>query len=134
MDQDPTADLRRQDHPGGVVLMHLTRKRVVSEDDVERLGDALLALVTEGGQARIVLDLGGVDFLASAFLGKLLWLLIQVRQRGGRLALCGLGEGMVRLLQPAAGHPPEGLGLFDDPGAALAWVAAAGRDGPGPPP
>ena len=132
MDRDTVgADLVREDHPDAV-LVRLTRKRVVSEDDIQRIGDALLDLVREEGRTRLVLDLAGVDFLTSAFLGKILWLLIQLRGRGGRLALCGLGESMVRLFQPSAGHPPEGLAFFDDPAAALAWVA--GGSGPASPP
>jgi anti-anti-sigma factor len=119
----PHADFHREDRPGAT-LVRLTRRRVVSEEDVERIGEALLDLVTGDGRAHLVLDLAGVDFLSSAFLGKVLWLLIQVRGRGGRLGLCGLGESMVRLFQPSSGHPPEGLGFFDDPDAALAWVAA----------
>ncbi len=117
-------DFIRHDTPEGV-LIRLTRGRVVTEDDVQRIGDALLHMATTEGQHRLVLDLAEVDFLASAFLGKILWLLIQLRKRGGRLALCNLNETMIRLFQPSSGHSPEGLGFFSDPNAALAWVAAA---------
>lgn len=121
-------DLIRQDYPEGV-LIRLTRGRVVSEDDVQRIGDALLHIVNSEGRNHLVLDLAGVDFLASAFLGKLLWVLIQLRKRGGRMALCHLNETMIRLFQPSSGHAPEGLGFFDNPADALAWVATP-RDEP----
>jgi stage II sporulation protein AA (anti-sigma F factor antagonist) len=92
-----------------------------------QLIEALVAAV-EGGDRRILVDLGGVDYLSSAGVIALEATAGRVYAAGGRLVLCDLAEP-VRLALQLAGR----LGDFD-----VARSRAAGierlREGAIPPP
>jgi stage II sporulation protein AA (anti-sigma F factor antagonist) len=65
-----------------------------------------LAALDAAGERRIVVDLGGVDYISSAGLGVLFALAKHVRGLGGALALCGLGAQVRRVIE-LAGYMPH---------------------------
>jgi anti-anti-sigma factor len=64
----------------------------------------LLALVAAGDR-RIVIDFSGVDYISSAGLRVMLLLARRVRDGGGRLALCAMGEAVGQVFQLAGFLP-----------------------------
>ena len=76
--------------PDGVQVLELSLPGVLDAADLERLNDALLTAVVTAPHGRWVLDLGGVDYVGSAVLGMFVNVRQQVKQGGGRMALCGL--------------------------------------------
>jgi stage II sporulation protein AA (anti-sigma F factor antagonist) len=67
------------------------------EDHLQKLADA--------GERRIVVDLGGVEYISSAGLRVMLTLAKRTRENKGALALCALGEP-VRQVFSLAGFLP----------------------------
>ena len=65
------------------------------------------ALVTldAAGERRIVLDLGRLDYISSAGLGVLFWIAKRMREVGGALALCSLGDQVRRVFELAGFMP-----------------------------
>ena len=66
--------------------------------------DTLAALDAEAAR-RIVLDLGGVDYISSAGLHVLFELAKRMRLSGGALAICALGDHARRVFE-LAGYVP----------------------------
>jgi anti-anti-sigma factor len=73
---------------GEVTVVHITDRRLLDEDTVDRLRRGLLGLADDPGRARMLLDFGAVASLSSAVLGVLLALRKSLLEQGGRLALC----------------------------------------------
>jgi anti-anti-sigma factor len=86
--------------------------------DLER---HLFALVT-AGERRIVVDLSGVDYISSAGLRVMLLFARRVKDAGGRLALCAMGDP-VRQVFHLAGFLPL-FTVCDSPDAAVRQTAA----------
>jgi anti-anti-sigma factor len=67
--------------------------------------DAHLLQLAKAGDDRVVVDFSGVDYISSAGLRVMLTLAKRMRERGGKLALCGLGDA-VRQVFELAGFLP----------------------------
>ena len=75
---------------GEVTIIEFLNAQWLYEDcDVEELGGSLLRLAREG-HSRILLNLEGVQFATSAFLGNIVWLHRRVAKAAGFLRLYGL--------------------------------------------
>ena len=59
---------------------------------------AAVSELVAGGQARLVVDLAGTEFVDSSGLGALVSCLKKARQAGGDLRLCGAGEQVSMVL------------------------------------
>ena len=71
-------------------------------DSAAQLRDRLDRLLSRtGAKTRLVLDLGGVDYLPVEGLKTLLHLIRAVNRLDGRLVLCGLGEYAAEVLEGA---------------------------------
>ncbi len=73
--------------------------------DSNSSGAVEAALVAHAGEARLLVDLQGVEYISSAGLRVFLILARKVKESGGRLALCGLGAS-VRQVFDLAGFTP----------------------------
>jgi len=71
-------------------LVAMTRQRLTDEENLEQL-DSDFATLTDKLQLRqIILDLGTVEFMTSAAIGKLISLHRRLKREEGRLVLCSL--------------------------------------------
>jgi anti-anti-sigma factor len=72
----------------GVALVRPLHTRILDSLTIAEIGRELSQLVGRGGYCRLVVDLGKVEHLSSAFLAALLQLQQQLRTTGGALAIC----------------------------------------------
>jgi anti-anti-sigma factor len=97
-------EVRRQhlqvEHIEGVAIVTFNDREIhqvfCESNDVEEIGEQLTELIEAEGEPRLVLDLGEVEFMATAFQAKLLALGERLRRRGGVLMLCGLRPQVAR--------------------------------------
>ena len=75
---------------GDVTVVKFTDSKVLSDHNVQVIGDQLFSLVDELGRNKLLLNFTQVEFLSSAVLGKLFMLHSKVRKAGGKLVVCGL--------------------------------------------
>jgi anti-sigma B factor antagonist len=75
---------------GDVLAVRFTARQLVDEDMIGAIGSRLIQLVDQLGYRRLVLNLGPVNQLGSAMVGKLIALHRKVQAASGRLALCAL--------------------------------------------
>jgi anti-anti-sigma factor len=122
----PYALERRDDGP--VTIVAFTIRRIIGPDDVQAIGESLESIVENEGRTRLVLDLGRVDFPSSAFLGRILWILIKLKSRGGRLALCGLSPELLRVFPADRPSGSPCLGVFPTLDAATLWAGEGAGD------
>lgn len=84
---------------GDAHILTLRLPCALDSNDFDRLNEQLLTSFDAQPNARWVLDVSGVAYMGSAVLG----LLVNVRQRalktGGRLVLCGLSPGLLRIFR-----------------------------------
>jgi anti-sigma B factor antagonist len=88
---------------GTVTVVTFLDRHILTEAQVHNLGEALFSLAEGSGGCRLVLNLGHVERLSSALLGKVMALHQKVRRAGGMLALCAV--------KPEIGHILRLLGL-----------------------
>lgn len=74
----------------GVVVMTITTPYLLSDVVDEGFAQELLVQVADPAFAKAVLDFHGVQAICSAAFGPLLSLRKLLKERGGRLVLCGL--------------------------------------------
>src|SRR5262245_52523101 len=75
---------------GKVTVVRIAEKRLLQEREVSELSNGLLRLAGDSGPTRMLVDFGAVVSLTSSVLSSLLRLRKCLRERGGRLAVCGL--------------------------------------------
>lgn len=75
---------------GDVTVVKFTDKKILDEQNIQAIGDDLFKLVDELGRKKLLLDFASVEFLSSAFLGKLIRLHQRMVAVGGKLVLCGI--------------------------------------------
>jgi anti-anti-sigma factor len=76
-------------HVHGVAVVRVLTAKINS-DNVEAIGDALLALVEDPANRRMILNLSRVEFLFSTALGKIVALEKKLQAQRGTLRLCEL--------------------------------------------
>lgn len=95
MVSDPATAVRRLTHVQarkrqGVLVLTLFTDRLQGDELAEALREELTEAVTRENADRVALDLSQVEMLTSAGIRPLLGLRTHVKERGGRLVLCGL--------------------------------------------
>lgn len=88
-------DIREERRDSALVVAPLGR---VDSNSASALEAALLAKAKE---PRLIVDLGGVEYISSAGLRVFLMLARKVKESGGRLALCGLGASVKQVFDLA---------------------------------
>jgi anti-anti-sigma factor len=94
-----------------VLVMRVTESQVMGDTVADALRDQLLAMYDQTGAIHVVVDMEQVSYLSSAGIRPLLALNREVREREGRLILCGLNrdvEGVfvaTRLISPNHSAP-----------------------------
>jgi anti-anti-sigma factor len=114
MPENPSGDLLERQDIGNVTVFRFKAALLRDDETTARLFQDVFAVLDEPGQRKLVLNLGPVEFFASAVLGKLA---VLNRKGRGRLALCRLSPTVDRLLE--ATHLAEVVPLFADEEAAV---------------
>ncbi len=74
---------------GGDIVVTI-RTHLVDVAQVDRIGEALLALAARHDQCRLFLDFSDIEFLSSMMIGVLIKLESMLATTGGQLTMCGL--------------------------------------------
>ncbi len=81
----------------GIVLARPEKDRLLDAPAIASLSDALTALIDRHPKISLVLDLGAVQSLSSAMLGKLVALHKLVKVAKGRVAIAGVKASIMPL-------------------------------------
>ncbi|HZT80854.1 MAG TPA: STAS domain-containing protein [Gemmataceae bacterium] len=73
-----------------LVVMRVTEAQLQGDALSDALREDLLGAVDRSGAAHVVIDFGAVTYLASVAFRPLLSLHRKLKERGGRLVLCGM--------------------------------------------
>jgi anti-sigma B factor antagonist len=84
---------------GDVTVVKFADKKILDEQNIQRIGEQLFSLVDELGRRKILLNFGNVEYLSSAALGKLITLNKKVNAVGGRLILCNIDPQIYELFE-----------------------------------
>jgi anti-sigma B factor antagonist len=83
----------------GITVVSFVQAKILSEPDVQALGEELLGLVDRDGCKYLVLDFQKVQFCSSAVIGKLLALDRKVKSKKGKLRLCRMAPEIREVFQ-----------------------------------
>ncbi len=72
----------------GVTVVSFVDTKIVTEENIQEVGDQLYSLVEQEGHKQLLLNFGNVQYLSSAALGKLINLKKKVGAVKGKLKLC----------------------------------------------
>jgi anti-sigma B factor antagonist len=108
--------LERQD-VGEVTVVGFLIPRLQVEEDIRDLFRQIYHLADDVGRRQLVLNLGRVEYVNSAAIGKLVLLNKKVEAGGGRLALCQVTPEIHHLLEKM--HLTEMFHLYADEAEAL---------------
>ncbi|HUG54051.1 MAG TPA: STAS domain-containing protein [Vicinamibacteria bacterium] len=86
--------IREETHDGVLVVAPIGRLDSNSSDDLEKALRSRL-----DGRPRLVIDLGGVDYVSSAGLRVLLIAAKRMHETGGQLVLCGLASSVHQIFE-----------------------------------
>src|SRR3954447_13281486 len=75
---------------GEVTVVNFIDRKILDEQNIQKIGEDLFSLVDELGRRKILLNFGNVEYLSSAALGKLITLNNKVKKAGGKLVLCNI--------------------------------------------
>lgn len=115
-----------------LVVVRVDEAQVMGDTIADTLRDELLDLYRHSGAKHVVVDMGQVTYISSAGLRPLLGLNKEVREREGRLILCGLSrdvEGVfiaTRLVSSSRAAPAQFEKHPDVPAAVASLYAAGG--------
>jgi anti-sigma B factor antagonist len=84
---------------GDVVVARFTRPNLSEEENVEQLGHELFSLVDQFDCRKVVLDLGGVQFVTSSVLGKMITLHRKLHRKEGLLVICNVGGSVAGVMR-----------------------------------
>ena len=71
----------------GVLVVSFTDSKIVTEDQIQEVGEQLYALAEDGGKKKILLNFGKVQYCSSTVLGKLVGFKKRVDAAKGKLKL-----------------------------------------------
>src|SRR5260370_8557300 len=78
----------RLENIDGVTVVSFVDTKIVTEENIQEVGDQLYSLVEKEGHMELLLNFGNVQYLSSAALGKLINLKKKVGVVKGKLKLC----------------------------------------------
>ena len=98
MSQAPRRHLRLESIDGVTVVSFVDTK-IVTEENIQEVGDQLYSLVEDEGHTKILLNFGNVQYLSSAALGKLINLKKKVGVVKGKLKLCCIHPDLLEVFR-----------------------------------
>ncbi len=98
MSQGPRRHLRSE-NVDGVTVVSFVESKIVTEENIQEVGDQLYSLVEDEGCKNILLNFGNVQYLSSAALGKLINLKRKVTAVKGKLKLCCIHTDLLEVFR-----------------------------------
>ncbi len=98
MSQAPRQHLRLETIDGVTVVSFVDTK-IVTEENIQEVGDQLYSLVEDQGHNQLLLNFGNVQYLSSAALGKLIQLKKKVGAVKGTLKLCCIHPDLLEVFK-----------------------------------
>ncbi len=83
----------------GVTVVQFVDTKIVTEENIQEVGDQLYQLVDVEGKRQILLNFGNVQYLSSAALGKLINLKKKVGAAKGKLKLCCIHPDLLEVFK-----------------------------------
>lgn len=87
------------EHLGEVTLVRFRRSEILDEGVIEDIGNELFKLVQQERRRRLLLNLGNVDRLSTAMIGKFVAAQKKAQAETGQLALCNIDAGIYQVLE-----------------------------------
>jgi len=84
---------------GAVTVVRITGPELHDDETTAAVFDELIDLVEGAGRSRLVLNLEGIQYVASSATGKLVTLMRKVRSVEGRLVLCKVSRRVEEALR-----------------------------------
>jgi anti-anti-sigma factor len=94
----PSQWLEREDF-GDMTVLRVKAPLLRDDETTEALFEQTFLLVDAASRSRLVLNLDGVGFMASAAIGKLILLMRKAASAGGKLTLCNLSRSLEEVLR-----------------------------------
>jgi anti-sigma B factor antagonist len=98
MSQGPRRHLRLES-VDGVTVVSFVESKIVTEENIQEVGDQLYSLVEDEGHKNLLLNFGNVQYLSSAALGKLINLKKKVASVKGKLKLCCIHPDLLEVFR-----------------------------------
>lgn len=83
----------------GVTVVSFIDTKIVTEENIQEVGDQLYQLVDVEGKKQLLLNFGNVQYLSSAALGKLINLKKKVGAVKGKLKLCCIHPDLLEVFK-----------------------------------
>ncbi len=109
---------------GGVAVVSFLDFSVLDRAQINKIGDELIDLVDEQGRKMVLINFEGVDYLASAVLGKLIPLHKRVAKKKGQLKLCGIKPSIHKVFEIT--KLDKEFAIYTDEDQAMADFRASG--------
>jgi anti-sigma B factor antagonist len=84
---------------GGITVVSFVDTKIVTEENIQEVGDQLYSLVEDEGHKELLLNFGNVQYLSSAALGKLINLKKKVGAVKGVLKLCCIHPDLLEVFK-----------------------------------
>ena len=84
---------------GDVTVVNFIDRKILDEQNIQKIGEDLFSLVDELGRKKILLNFGNVEYLSSAALGKFITLNKKVQASGGKLILCNIDANIYEVFE-----------------------------------
>ena len=82
-----------------VHVLALTVPLQVDSADFDRLHEQILSAISDKANGAWVMDLAGLQYMGSSFLGLMVNIRQRVRQGGGKLVLCGMSPKLQQVIR-----------------------------------
>lgn len=82
-----------------IVVVTLNSARILDEQFIQLMGEALFRLIDEDKRTSIILSLKGIKYLSSVALGKFLILNKKMVSAGGMLIFCCITPALLEIFQ-----------------------------------
>ncbi|MFO0876326.1 MAG: STAS domain-containing protein [Gemmataceae bacterium] len=115
--EQPHANLFEVTRIEGVTVVRFSRRTILDPDLVEALGNRLTDLARAEKCQQVVLNLGMVESLTSAMLGKFASLHQIISATGGQVACCHVGDFLRTIFILC--RFPESIPIFPDEATAI---------------
>jgi anti-sigma B factor antagonist len=84
---------------GDVTVVNFIDRKILDEQNIQKIGEDLFSLVDELGRKKILLNFSNVEYLSSAALGKFITLNKKVQASGGKLVMCNISEDIYEVFE-----------------------------------